>query len=73
MGKRKSNKMEASSVKNNDYTTVDGCCVAESHFLSDTISEGNQCFGSTQSMSNLAVDDFDTHFQVPVDTALLFW
>ena len=39
MGKRKSNKMEASSVKNNEYTTVDGCGVAESHFLSDTIRE----------------------------------
>ena len=38
--------------------------------LSDTLSNGNQSSGLTQSMSNLTVDDSDPRFQVPVDTVL---
>ena len=53
--------MKASSVQNNECTTVD----------SSSFVEGNQSSGLTQSMSNLTVDDSDPRFQVPVDSAVL--
>ena len=72
MGKRNGNKMKASSVQNNECTTVDSSSFVENSVLSDTLSEGNQSFGLTQSMSNLTVDDSDPRFQVPVDTVLFY-
>ena len=62
MGNRKGDKMKASSVQNVSYTTVDSSCFCENSVLSDTLSEGNQSSGLTQSMSGLIVDDSDPWF-----------
>ena len=72
MGKTTGNKMKASSVQNNECTTVDSSSLVENSALSDIFSEGNQSSGLTQSMSNLTVDDSDPRFQVPVDTVLFY-
>ena len=62
MGKRTGNKMKASSVQNNECTTVDSSSFAKNSLLSDTLNEGNQSSGLIQSMSNLTADDFDPRF-----------
>ena len=72
MGKRNGNKMKASSVHSYECTTVDSSSFVENSVLSDTLSEGKQSSGLTQSMSNLTVDDSDPRFQVPVDTVLFY-
>ena len=72
MGKRNGNKLKASSVQSNESTTVDSFSFVENSVLSDTLSEGNQSSGLTQSMSNLTVDDSDPRFQVPVDKVLFY-
>ena len=70
MGKRNGNKMKASPVQSNECTTADSSSFVENSVLSDTLNEGNQSSGLTQSMTNLTVDDSDPRFQVPVDTVL---
>ena len=72
MGKRNGNKMKASSVQSNEFTTIDSSSFVENSVLSDTLSEENQSSGLTQSMNNLTVDDSDPRFQVPVDTVLFY-
>ena len=72
MGKRNGNKMKTSSVQSNVCKTVDSSSFVENSVLSDTLSEGNQSSGLTQSMSNLTVDDSDPRFQVPVDRVLFY-
>ena len=64
--------MKASSVQTNECTTVVSSSFVENSVLSDTLREGNQSSGLTQSMSNLTVDDSDPLFQVPVNTVLLY-
>ena len=59
--------MKASSVQSDECTTADSSSFVENSVLSDTLSEGNQTFGLTQSMSNLTVDNSDPRFQVSVD------
>ena len=62
MGKRKGDKKNASSVQNYECTTVDSSSFVEKSVLSDTLNEGNQSSGLTQSMSKLTVDDTDHRF-----------
>ena len=72
MGKTKENKMNASSNQNNECTTVDSSSLVENNALSDTLCEGNQSTGITQSMSSLTVYDSDPGFQIPVDTVMFY-
>ena len=54
--------MNASSVQNNECTTEGRSSFVESSVLSDTLSEGNETSGLTQSMSNLTADHSDPPF-----------